>query len=101
MKLVMHIEQTHLLGREEAVRRINLFIEDMMSRELPAGVKVTAFSKAWSGPEMRFSLTAKKGFFGATITGTVVVRDVLVTMDAELPGILTAFMSEDKIRSDV
>ena len=97
----MHVEQKHTLGREEAIRRINASIEEMMSRELPAGVKVSNVTKHWTGDSMRFSFTAKKGFFGATITGVVQVTEGLVAMDAELPGILTAFISEDKIRGDI
>lgn len=97
----MRIEQQHNLGKAEAIRRINVLVEDLLRREPPAGVKVTDVAKNWTGDGLQFSVTAKKGFFGATITGTVQVTDVLVTLEAVLPGILTAFISEDKIRGDV
>ena len=99
--LFMRIEQKHTLGREEAIRRINVFVEDLLRKEPPAGVKVTEVTKNWTGDSMRFSFTAKKGFFGATIAGTVQVADTLVTLEAELPGILTAFVPEEKISGDV
>jgi hypothetical protein len=47
---------------------------------------------------MRFSFKAKKGFIGTTISGVIRVNDDSVVMDADLPGLVTAFISEDRIR---
>ncbi|HEV2693747.1 MAG TPA: polyhydroxyalkanoic acid system family protein [Verrucomicrobiae bacterium] len=91
----------HTLGKAEAIRRIDDMIEEAMRKGPPAGVTVADFSKAWSGDTLRISFQAKKGFFGVTIAGAVQVADELVTMDAELPGLLTAFVPEEKIRGDI
>ena len=99
--LFMRIEQKHTLGREEAIRRITVVVADLLHREPPGGVKVSEVTKSWTGDTMQFSFTAKKGFFGATISGTVQVADTLVTLEAALPGILTAFVPEEKISGDV
>ena len=48
---------------------------------------------------MRFSFKAKKGFLGATISGVIHVNQDSVVMDSELPGLVTAFVSEDQIRN--
>jgi hypothetical protein len=48
---------------------------------------------------MRFSFKAKKGFFGTTISGVIRVNDDSVVMDCDLPGLVTAFVSEDQIRN--
>lgn len=97
----MHIEQAHALGQAEAIRRIKHFGEELQRKELPAGVVLKEVNTVWQGNEMTFSFTAKKGFFGATVTGVMVVADDLVVMDAVLPGILTAFMPEAKIRAEL
>jgi hypothetical protein len=97
----MRVEQKHNLGRAEAVRRINAGIEGLLGQELPAGVVVTGVSRAWSEDTLRFSFTAKKGFFGVPISGVVRVTEELVALEADLPGILTAFIPEEKIRGDL
>jgi hypothetical protein len=48
---------------------------------------------------MRFSFKAKKGFIGTTISGVIRVNDDSVIVDSDLPGVVTAFVSEDKIRN--
>ena len=97
----MHVEQTYNLGRAEAIRRIDAGVEELLQKDLPAGVAVTGFSKTWAEDTMRFSFTARKGFFGATISGVVLVTEELVALDAELPGVLTAFVPEAKIRENL
>ena len=99
--LHMHIEQKHNLGKAEAIRRIDAKIEEAMRQGPPAGITMANFTKTWSGDTLRISFTAKKGFFGVNIAGVVQVTNDLVTMDADLPGLLTAFMPEEKIRGDI
>jgi hypothetical protein len=48
---------------------------------------------------MRFSFKAKKDFLGATISSVIHVNQDSVVMDSELPGLVTAFVSEDQIRN--
>ena len=48
---------------------------------------------------MHFSFKPKKGFIGTTISGEIRVNDDSVVIDADLPGIVTTFVSEDKIRN--
>ena len=97
----MHVEQKHSLGKAEAMRRIDAKIEEAMRQGPPAGITMTDFSKTWSGDTLRISFRAKKGFFGVNIAAVARVTDDLVTLDAELPGLLTAFVSEEKIRGDI
>ena len=94
----MHIERNHNVGKAEAMRRIDTWLEELMGREFPAGVTIQDASKSWSGSTMNFSFRAKKSFFGATISGAIQVNDESAIFDAELPGIITTFVSEDQIR---
>ena len=95
----MHIERRHNVGKEEAIHKIDAFLDDLMRRQFPSGVTVKELSKSWSDNAMRFSFNAKKGFIGTTISGMIRVNDDSLVMDSDLPGLVTAFVSEDKIRN--
>jgi hypothetical protein len=95
----MHIERRHNVGKEEAIHKINTFLDDLMRRQFPGNVTIKEPFRSWSDDAMRFSFKAKKGFFGATISGVIRVNDDSVIMDSDLPGVVTAFVSEDDIRN--
>ncbi len=95
----MRIERNHNLGKEEAVHRIDSFLDDLMSRQFPGGITIEEPSKSWSDNVMSFSFKAKRGFFGTTISGAIHVNDDSLVMHSDLPGLVTAFVSEDKIRN--
>jgi hypothetical protein len=95
----MHIERRHSVGKEEAIQKIDTFLEGLMRRQFPGDVAIKEASKSWSDNAMRFSFKAKKGFFGATISGVISVNDDSVIVDSDLPGLVTAFVSEDQIRN--
>jgi Putative polyhydroxyalkanoic acid system protein (PHA_gran_rgn) len=95
----MHIERSHNVGKEQAIRKIDTFLDDLMRRQFPGGVTIREPSKSWSDNAMRFSFKAKKGFIGTTISGVIRVNDHSVAMDSDLPGLVTAFVSEDRIRN--
>jgi hypothetical protein len=95
----MHIERRHNVGKEEAIHKINTFLDDLMRRQFPGNVTIKEPSRSWSDDAMRFSFKAKKGFLGATISGVIRVNDDSVIMDSDLPGVVTAFVSEDNIRN--
>ena len=95
----MRIERNHNVGQQEAIRKINTFVGDLMQRQFPGGIAIKNQSKNWSGDTMNFSFKAKKDWVpGIIISGTVRVTDQSVVMDADLPGLITTFFSEDKIR---
>ena len=94
----MHIERTHNVGKKEAIHKIDTFLDELMRRQFPGGVAIKEASRSWSDNALRFSFKAKKGFFGTTISGVIRVNDDSVVMDSDLPGLVTAFVSEDQIR---
>ncbi len=95
----MHIERTHNVGKKEAIHKIDTFLDELMRRQFPGGVAIKEASRSWSDNAMRFSFKAKKGFFGTTISGVIRVNEDSVVMDFDLPGVVTAFVSEDQIRN--
>jgi putative polyhydroxyalkanoic acid system protein len=94
----MHIERNHNVGKKEAIHKIDAFLDDLIRRQFPGGVTIKEPSKSWSDNTMHFSFNAKKGFFGTTISGVIRVNDDSVVIDSDLPGLVTTFVSEDKIR---
>ena len=94
----MHIERSHNVGKEQAIHKIDTFVDDLIHRQFPGGVTIKEPSKIWFENGMRFSFKAKKGFIGTTISGVVHVNDDSVVIDSDLPGVVTTFISEDKIR---
>ena len=94
----MRIEQLHSLGKQEAGRRIDHFLENLMQRQPPAGVTVKDPQKSWSGDTMNFSFTAAKGLFGTSIRGLMQVHDDRVVVESELPTLVKSFVGEGRIR---
>lgn len=94
----MRIEKDHNVGQQEAIRKIDTFLDELMQRDFPGGVTVRESSKSWSGNAMNFSFKAKRGWVGTTISGVIRVSDQSVVMDSDLPGLVTTFVSEDRIR---
>ena len=97
----MHIERRHNVGKEEAIQKIDTFLDDLVHGQFPGNVAIKEACKSWSNDAMRFSFKAKKGFFGATISGVLRVTQDSVVMDSDLPALVTAFVSEDQIRNAI
>ena len=97
----MHIERNHNVGKSEAIRRIDTLLDDLMRRPPPGGITVQDATRSWSDNLMNFAFMAKRGFFGVTISGQVRVDDDWVAMDFDVPGLVTTFVSEDKIRETI
>src|SRR5262245_12038776 len=94
----MHIERRHNLGKEGAIHKIDSFVDGLMHRQFPAGVIIKEPVKSWSDDAMHFSFKAKKGFVGITISGEIRVNDNSIVIDSDLPGLVTTFVPESKIR---
>jgi Putative polyhydroxyalkanoic acid system protein (PHA_gran_rgn) len=95
----MYIERRHNVGKEEAIHKIDSFLDDLMRRQFPGGITIKEPVKGWSDDAMHFSFKARKGFIGAKISGVIRVNDGSIIMDSDLPGLVTAFVSEDTIRN--
>ncbi len=96
----MRIERNHKASQQEAIQKIDSFLDELMKRDFPGGVVVKDPTKSWSGNTMHFSFRLKKGLIGTKIAGDIQVEDGKIIMNSELPGLVKTFVSEDKI-SDV
>jgi hypothetical protein len=93
----MRIEQKHSLGEAEAMRRIDTVLDDLLGREPPGGITVSNAWKNWNGNRMDFSLSAGKGMFRTTVSGTMLVTKGAVVVESELPGLVRSFVGEDRV----
>ncbi len=93
----MRIEQKHRLGQQEAIRRIDTILDDLMAREPPGGITVSNAWKNWDGNRMDFSASAGKGLFRTTVSGRMLVTDDAVVVESELPGIVKSFIGEERV----
>jgi|SRR3989338_2473442 len=95
----MRIEKTHGTTKEEAVKKIDGFLQELIQRQFPGGVTIRNPRKVWKGDYMSFSFEAKKSWVPAqTIAGTLNVDAEKVVLDANLPGMVATFVPEEKVR---
>ena len=93
----MRIEQPHSLGKDEAIDRIDRFLERLVQHP-PGGVTVKDARREWDGNRMTFAFTAARGFMGTSIKGVMDVLDDKVVVESELPGLVRNLLGEDRIR---
>jgi hypothetical protein len=97
----MRIEVTHALGRDEAIRRLDPFLDNLVTRQWPGGVSVANARKQWEGPRLQFGFDAGASGFRVTINGTLDVTDDGALLDANLPMIVRLLVGENRIREVV
>ena len=93
----MEISCKHGTTQAVAIKQIDSFLEGLLRQTFPGGVVIKDPLKNWVGNIMSFSFRAKKGLIGTNIFGTVTVDDKNVTLVADVPGMVTAFVPEEKI----
>ena len=93
----MKLTLAHNTTQEQAIEKIDDYLNELMKREFP-GVVVIDPQKEWRGNFMRFSFAVQKLIFTLEFSGTVLVTDQEVIGEAEIPGMVTTFVSEEKIK---
>ncbi len=91
----------HKKTEEEAIALVDSHADQLF--EIPGGgaVELTDQRKNWNASTMDFSLTARLGFISLPISGAVLVDDINVTVQCELPALVSKFIGEDKVRAGI
>ncbi len=91
----------HHKTKEEAIRLVDSQSDQLF--QIPGGgaVQLSDHRKNWNGSAMDFALTASVGFISLPISGTVIVDDTNITVNVDLPALVSKFIGEDKIRAGV
>jgi hypothetical protein len=86
---------------EEAIALVDRSADHLFEGVGGGSVELVDRKTNWTGPLMDFSLTARAGFISLPIAGTVVVDEVNVTLNCELPPLVKTFVGEDKLRDSL
>lgn len=97
----MKVIVPHNTTIEDAVRIVDRSADGLFAGVGGGAVELTDRRQQWNGPRMGFSLTARLGFVALPISGTVVIDDINVTVDCDLPPLVKTFVGEDKVRASV
>ncbi|HZU25801.1 MAG TPA: polyhydroxyalkanoic acid system family protein [Bryobacteraceae bacterium] len=96
----MRVTVSHNTGRQEAMRRVDRGIDQLLNGMAGGPIEIRDQQKSWNGNVMNFALTGKMGFFTAPIKGTITVNDADIVIEADL-GMLEKFIPAEKIKSQV
>jgi len=97
MKVVVPHDKTV----NEAIQIVDRSADHLFDYASGGVVELTDRKKGWEGPRMDFSLIARLGFVALPIAGVVLIDEISVTVDCELPPLVKMFVGEDKIRDGV
>jgi len=78
------ITVSHERTIDQVKQAINRSLDDAFTGSVPLPVKLTNERRAWQGNTLVFSLVAKAGFMSTPISGTVLVTDHDLIIDANL-----------------
>jgi hypothetical protein len=97
----MKVVVPHHTTVEDAIGKVDRSANGLFDDAGGGMVELVERKQSWNGPSMDFSLTARVGFISLPITGTVVVDEINVTLQCELPALAKNFLGEEKIHADL
>lgn len=97
----MRVSISHNKPKQEVINIVETQTQELLRSVASGPVQIADAQKQWQGDTMYFSFKGKMGFFSVPIKGTVEVRETEVIIDADLPGLVTKMISEEKIRAQV
>jgi len=97
----MRITVSHNKNPEEIKRNIDQGFDDIF-KGLPLGpIQFADEQRTWVGNTLNFSFNARAAILNIPIKGWILVEQLLVTIDVELPAFLQKFLPEDKLKPAV
>ena len=97
----MRVTISHKKPKQEVVKIVDQNVNEMMKGLASGPVQIVDMERNWKGDVMNFSFKAKAGFFSVPIVGFIEVNEKEVIIDADLPGIVTKLIPEEKIRASL
>jgi len=86
---------------EDAIGKVDRSANHLFEGAGDGFVELVDRKQSWNGPSMDFSLTARVGFISLPISGMVVIDEINVTLQCELPALAKNFLGEEKIHADL
>src|SRR5580704_7819945 len=97
----MTVVVPHHTTVDEAIGKVERSANGLFDDVGGGMVELVERRQSWNGPSMDFSLTARVGFISLAISGTVVIDEIHVTLNCELPALAKNFLGEEKIQADL
>jgi len=92
----MRISVSHIRRKEEVMQSIDRAFDELFQGRVGL-LNFIEGQRSWRGTTLTFSFTAKMGWIGAPIKGTVEITDGDVTIDAGL-GLIGHLIPATKVR---
>lgn len=97
----MRVTVSHNKDPREVMANVDRGFDDMI-RGLPLGpVQFVNEKRSWNGPRMDFSFNAKAGILNVPIKGFVLVEERQVTIDVDLPPLLSSLIPQRQLEAAV
>ena len=97
----MTVTIPHHKTKEEAIQVIDSHADELFEIPGPTTIQITEPKKTWNGSTMDFIVTAKAGFISLPIGGSVVVDDTNITINIDIPPLVSKFLNEDSLRAGI
>ena len=97
----MRITLRHGGDTDDAKRKIEHAVERLVNVNVPGAIEISRVEKRWNGMTLEFSLYAAVGPFRSPIRGLAIVTDKDITIDIDLPKLLTAVLPERALEASV
>src|SRR5437867_1986035 len=97
----MRITVLHKRKIEDARRHVERAVEKLATINLAGAIEISRVEKRWSGTTLEFSLYGAVGPFRSPIRGMAIVTEKDVTLDIDLPKLLTAVVPERAFETSV
>jgi hypothetical protein len=97
--VAVRITVSHNKGQKEAMRAVNGAADQILRPDLPGPVKFSSTNRKWDGSTLNFTLSASLGPVSVPIHGKIIVTETDITIDCDLPNLLTQFVSERSLES--
>jgi hypothetical protein len=96
----MRVTVAHNKTKAEATKAVNDAADRIFREDFPGPLKISNAHRAWSGDQLNFSLNASLMGMSSAIKGYILVTDHDITIDADLPALLTMLFPEKKIAAE-
>jgi hypothetical protein len=93
----MRITVPHNKTKAEAIKAVEDGANRALTAALPGPLRISNVQKAWTGDQLDFSLNASLMSASAPIKGSILVTDRDITIDADIPALLSMLIPEKKI----
>ena|SRR3989339_1763865 len=93
----MKLTLSHQTTQAEAIKKIDDHLNGLLKQEY-RGITVIDPYKEWDDNIMRFSFSVQKLIFTLDFSGTIIITDQEVIGEAEVPAMVSTFVSEDRIK---